>query len=103
MSNEVAAPTNGFHGTELDLDATAPASAHRPSAPGATPTAAPARGTGPAGGDDPSELDEGAPTTAEFSVAFTPRQVAAGFGILAALILLVARRHRAGRRDSGEA
>lgn len=40
--------------------------------------------------DDPRD----APREPEFSVAFSPRQVAGGFAILAALILLVVRRRR---------
>ena len=35
-----------------------------------------------------------APREPEYSVAFSPRQVAGGFAILAALILLILRRRR---------
>lgn len=47
----------------------------------------------------PSEAspETGAPSMDELRVAFTPGQVAAGFGIIAALILLVVGRRRGKR------
>jgi hypothetical protein len=48
--------------------------------------------------DADADPHAGEPTNADFSVAFSPKQVAIGFGILASLILLVvgARRRRPG-------
>ncbi len=41
------------------------------------------------------ETDEpGTPTTADYSVAFSPRQVAGGFAILAALLVILVRHRR---------
>jgi len=49
---------------------------------------------------DNDELD--APTSADYSVAFSPRQVAVGLAIVAGLVALVAaRRRRGGRRQEG--
>jgi hypothetical protein len=47
----------------------------------------------------PSEADSGAPSDEEMSTAFSPKQLAIGFGIIASLILLLigsARRRRSG-------
>lgn len=49
--------------------------------------------------EPPSDLSSGVPTKEEISVAFSPKQAAIGFGILASLLLLVvgaARRRRSG-------
>jgi len=48
----------------------------------------------------PPGSSSGAPSLAEMSVAFSPKQVAIGFGILASLLVLVAGRAR--RRRSGD-
>jgi hypothetical protein len=59
---------------------------------GPHPVAAPAA---PAAADD----DQGAPSDEEMSTAFTPKQLAIGFGIIASLVLLLvgaARRRRPG-------
>lgn len=48
----------------------------------------------------PSESFSGGPTKEEMSVAFSPKQAAIGFGILASLLLLVVGRAR--RRRSGD-
>ena len=53
---------------------------------GEPPTAAP-----------PSTPAASSPSDQEFSVAFTPKQVAVGFGIVASLVLLLAGRARRGR------
>ncbi len=39
------------------------------------------------------------PPTTDLRIAFTPAQLAAGFAVLAGLIVLVAGRRRIGRRD----
>jgi hypothetical protein len=48
--------------------------------------------------DEPKPADETptgrTPSDAEFSVAFSPRQIAGGFAILAALLVLLVRRRR---------
>jgi hypothetical protein len=47
----------------------------------------------------PSEADSGAPSDEEMSTAFTPKNLAIGFGIVASLVLLLvgaARRRRPG-------
>jgi hypothetical protein len=52
--------------------------------------------TGAASDDDDGEVDEPSgppsPSSAEYSVAFSPRQVAVGFAIVAGLVALVLRR-----------
>jgi len=48
----------------------------------------------------PPERSLGGPTKEEMSVAFSPKQAAIGFGILASLLLLVVGRAR--RRRSGD-
>lgn len=45
----------------------------------------------------PDELAE-----PDYTIAFTPRQLAGGFAILAALLLLVFRRRRRRNRSAGE-
>lgn len=62
-----------------------PTNGHRAPLPAETPSATPE--PGPSSG----------PSVADPRVAFTPGQVAAGFGIIAALILLVARKRRGKR------
>jgi hypothetical protein len=47
--------------------------------------------------EDPGEIapeEDRPPTDADYGVAFSPRQVAGGFAILAALLVIIARRHR---------
>jgi hypothetical protein len=39
------------------------------------------------------------PSSAEYSIAFSPRNVAVGLAIVAGLVAIAARRHRRGRRD----
>jgi len=58
------------------------------------PTAQEAPSGGPSGGSP------GGPSDLEMSLAFSPKQVAVGFGILASLLLLLAGRAR--RRRSGD-
>jgi len=65
--------------------------------------AVPTNGRGPRPVPDPivpPEESFGRPSAEEMSVAFSPKQVAIGFGILASLLLLVAGRAR--RRRSGD-
>ena len=60
---------------------------------GPHPVAAPAASPGPI------DADLGAPSDEEMSTAFTPKQLAIGFGIVASLLLLLvgaARRRRPG-------
>ena len=47
--------------------------------------------------EDPAPEEDRPPTDADYGVAFSPRQVAGGFAILTALLLLVVR-HRRGRK-----
>jgi hypothetical protein len=61
---------------------------------------------GPAGPESAAatgDVDSG-PTAADYSIAFSPRNVAVGLAIVAGLVAFAARRHRqkrgAGRRDS---
>ncbi|MEO8437244.1 MAG: hypothetical protein ABI562_02215 [Chloroflexota bacterium] len=75
-TDRIAVPTNG----------------HRPKA--ATEPLAPLRGEPPSADPEPDELSDAA-----LSVAFTPKQAAIGFGIVASLLLLVA--GRLWRRRSG--
>ena len=72
-SDRVRVPTNG----------------HRPALDSVDPSA----GAPPA--DD-------APTAPDLRLAFTPGQLAAGFGVLAGLILLVLGTRRRGRRDADD-
>jgi hypothetical protein len=48
-----------------------------------------------AAADDPSDepSDSASPSSAEYSVAFSPRQVAVGFAIVAGLVAILLRRH----------
>ena len=46
--------------------------------------------------EDPEE--DRPPTDADYGAAFSPRQVAGGFAIIAALLVLIARRHRGGKK-----
>ncbi len=65
--------------------------------------AVPTNGRGPHPSADlaaPSEVASGAPTNQEMSMAFSPKQLAIGFGIVASLLLLLAGRAR--RRRSGD-
>ena len=59
----------------------------------------PSNGRGP----DPNIADAGEPVPREQTVALTPTQLAAGFGILAGLLVLFvrSRRGRSSGRDSG--
>jgi hypothetical protein len=59
----------------------------------------PLRGEPPTAGPPPSaaSASTAGPSNEEYSVAFTPKQVAIGFGILASLVLLLAGRARRGR------
>jgi hypothetical protein len=53
-----------------------------------------------ADGDDDESNGSPSPSSAEYSVAFSPRQVAVGFAIVAGLVAIVLRRHgRKSRRD----
>ena len=63
----------------------------------------PTNGRGPGPMRDPAASPErslGGPSKEEMSVAFSPKQAAIGFGILASLLLLVVGRAR--RRRSGD-
>jgi hypothetical protein len=44
--------------------------------------------------EDPTPEEDRPPTDADYGVAFSPRQVAGGFAILAALLVLIARSRR---------
>jgi hypothetical protein len=57
---------------------------------------APLRGEPPSAGGV-GESSSSGPSDEEFSVAFSPKQMAIGFGILASLVLLLAGRARRGR------
>ena len=48
-------------------------------------------------GEDWAPEEDRPPTDADYGVAFSPRQVAGGFAIIAALLVIVAR-HRRGRK-----
>ena len=64
---------------------------------GRGPHPVPAPATATAASTALSDPPAGAPTDAEMSAAFTPRQLAVGFGIIASLLLLAvgwARRRR---------
>jgi hypothetical protein len=50
-----------------------------------------------AAGDDPST-----PSSAEYTVAFTPRQVAVGFAIVAGLVAIAIRHRRSRDRKPGD-
>jgi hypothetical protein len=50
---------------------------------------------------DNDEVD--APTSADYSVAFTPRQAAVGFVIIAGLVALALRRRSRSKRSAGAA
>jgi hypothetical protein len=52
--------------------------------------------TGPVAAEDTATADASTPTSAEYTVAFSPRQVAVGFAILAGLVA-IAIRHRRSR------
>ena len=56
----------------------------------------PTNGKGPHPVDEPPPIDESPPPD-QATAAFTPTQLAVGFGILASLVLLVARRMRRNR------
>lgn len=86
--DRIAVPTNG----------------HRPPLVAETPAADPADPADPAPGPAPDadrlasgEPSSSGPSADELRGAFTPGQVAAGFGIIAALILLVVGRRRGKR------
>jgi hypothetical protein len=93
--DRIPVPTNG-RGPHTDMEATEAATdATEAATEAATGTASSAAGVIDYEEDD---LDE--PTDAEFAVAFTPKQVAVGFAILASLILLLGvRRRRQGASD----
>jgi hypothetical protein len=48
---------------------------------------------------DNDEPDDG-PSSADYSIAFSPRNVAVGLAIVAGLVAIVARRRRRRRRDA---
>jgi len=55
----------------------------------------------PTNGKGPHQIDDPPPESSspgELTVAFTPIQIAVGFGIVASLVLLAARQFRRGRR-----
>ena len=66
---------------------------------GAVPTdeAAAVARTPAAGAADAAGTDGSTPTTAEYTVAFSPRNVAVGLAIVAGLVGLLVRRRRRGR------
>ncbi len=51
---------------------------------------------------DNDELDDGL-SSADYSVAFSPRQVVVGLAIMAGLVAVVAARRRGRRRSDGDA
>jgi hypothetical protein len=59
---------------------------------------APAEPAVPVTTDDPGEIDSG-PTSADYSTAFSPRNVAVGLAIVAGLVAFAARRHRNRRAE----
>jgi hypothetical protein len=59
---------------------------------------APAEPAVPVTTDDAGEIDSG-PTSADYSIAFSPRNVAVGLAIVAGLVAFVASRHRKRRAD----
>ena len=67
-----------------------PTNGHRP----ALGAVDPADGTPASTDDDPTPPDD--------RIAFTPGQLAAGFGVLAGLILLLVGTRRRGRRDADD-
>jgi hypothetical protein len=60
-----------------------------------TPASAPTTGEA-GGGTDAGPADASTPSAAEYSVAFSPRQVAVGLAIVAGLVA-IALRHRSSR------
>ena len=46
--------------------------------------------------------DSGSPSSAEYTVAFSPRQVAVGFAIVAGLVAIAISRRRRGRKPAGD-
>ena len=64
---------------------------HAPTIPADDVPAGAVAGNGPAG---PAATDGGAPPATEPIIAFTPTQLAVGFGILASLIVLLVRSRR---------
>lgn len=81
---------------EADPDRIAvPTNGHKPP-PVASPLM-PLRGEPPTADPSAPASSAGSLTDQDFSVAFTPKQVAIGFGIVASLILLLAARARRGR------
>jgi hypothetical protein len=82
--DRIAVPTNGHKPH--------PVAASLMPLRGEPPTAAP-----PPPSPSAASRSASGPTDQEFSVAFTPKQVAIGFGIVASLVLLLAGRARRGR------
>jgi hypothetical protein len=55
------------------------------------------------GSAEPDDADDsGSPSSAEYTVAFSPRQVAVGFAIVAGLVAIAIRRRRRGRKPAGD-
>ena len=82
---------------QAESDAAAEAAAIAPPAADAKADAAlEAPAVAQAAGDD----DAAGPTSADYSTAFTPRNVAVGLAIVAGLVALAASRHRR-KRDAG--
>jgi hypothetical protein len=46
--------------------------------------------------------DSGSPSSAEYTVAFSPRQVAVGFAIVAGLVAIAISRRRRGRKPTSD-
>ncbi len=67
-------------------------------APDRIPVATNGKGPHPA---EPAPQDDAAETPTPSTVAFTPTQLAVGFGIIASLVLLVAGRMRRNRSRAG--
>ena len=60
---------------------------------------------GATGASDATDIavDSGSPSSAEYTVAFTPRQVAVGFAVVAGLVAIVlSRRRRRGRTPADD-
>jgi hypothetical protein len=88
-TDRIPVPTNGKGPHRDALDAATAAAPKLPSAPAGRTAATPV-------GEAPDDADTGA-LSRDQTIAFTPNQLAAGFGIVAGLLLLFAARRRRGR------